>query len=170
MTGPILFRCAIAAVLLLAPVELFAAPKSAGANSSATVLHPVTLVKNQDMDFGILAVNASGTAVLDPATSTMSTTGGMIVLGGTPAAALFTGAASGGSVVNIKLPNQSVTLTRVGGTETMALSNFTLDGPSKRVMAKSTSFQFHVGATLSAAAGQVEGSYIGTFNVTAQYQ
>lgn len=171
MTGPVLFRSVIAAALLVAaPSALFAAPKSAPGKASATVLHPITLVKNQDMDFGILAVTTSGTAVLDPATSTISTTGGVIQLGGTPAAALFTGAASGGSVVNIKLPTQSVTLTRIGGTETMALSNFTLDGPSKRVMAQSLSFQFHVGGTLAVAAGQVEGSYAGTFTVTAQYQ
>jgi hypothetical protein len=170
MTGPILFRGTIAAALLLAPSILLASPKSAGANGSATVLHPITLVKNQDMDFGILAAPAGGTAVLDPASSTVSTTGGVLALGGTPAAALFTGAASGGSVVNIKLPNQSVNLTRVGGTETIALSNFTLDGPSKRTMAKASSFQFHVGGTLTVAAGQVEGSYVGTFSVTAQYQ
>lgn len=170
MTGPVFIRSLAAAALLLAPSPLFAAPASTGGQGSATVLHPITLVKNQDMDFGILAVATSGTAVLDPATSTISTTGGVTALGGTPAAALFTGAASGGSVVNIKLPTQSVTLTLVGGTQTMTLSNFTLDGPSKRTMAKSSSFQFHVGGTLTVPTGQVEGSYVGTFSVTAQYQ
>jgi hypothetical protein len=170
MTGHILFRGTFAAALLLAPTTLVAAPKSAGANGSATVLHPITLVKNQDMDFGILAAPSAGTAVLDPATGTVSTTGGVLALGGTPAAALFTGAASGGSVVNIKFTNQTVNLTRVGGTETIPLSNLTLDGPSKRTMAKTSSFQFHVGGTLTLAAGQAEGSYIGTFTVTAQYQ
>ena len=170
MTGPLLFRSMIAAALLAAPSSLVAAPKSATANSSAILVHPVTLVKNQDMDFGILAVNTSGTAVLNPATSVISTTGGVTARGGTPAAALFTGAASGGSVVNIKLSNQSAALTRVGGTETITLSNLTLDGPSKRVMAQSSSFQFHVGGTLTLSTGQAEGSYIGTFSVTAQYQ
>jgi hypothetical protein len=170
MTGTFLFRGTIAAALLLAPPALYAAPKSAGANGKVTVLHPVTLVKNQDMDFGILAVTVAGTAVLDPATGKVSTTGGVTALGGTPAAALFTGAASGGSVVNIKFTNQTITLTRVGGTETLSLSNLTMDGPSKRTMAKTSSFQFHVGGTLTVPAGQVEGSYAGSFDVTAQYQ
>jgi len=170
MTSPFLFRSSIVAALLLAPSVLSAAPKSAGAKGSATVLHPVTLVKNQDMDFGILAVTVAGTAILDPTTSGVSTTGGVIRLGGTPAAALFTGAASGGSVVNIKFTNQAITLTRVGGAETLSLSNLTMDGPSKRVMAKTSSFQFHIGGTLTVPAGQVEGSYIGSFDVTAQYQ
>lgn len=170
MTWSFLLRGLSVAALLLAPSSLFASPKAASANTSTTVLRPLSLVKNRDMDFGYLSATTSGTAVLDPATGTISTTGGVTLLGGSPAAALFTGAASGGSVVNIKLPNQAVTLTRVGGTETMSLSNFTLDGPSKRVMAKSASFQFHVGGTLTLSAGQVEGSYVGTFSVTAQYQ
>jgi hypothetical protein len=170
MNGSILLRGTIAAAFVLAPSILFAAPKSAPANGSATILHPITLVKNQDMDFGILAATTAGTAVLDPATGTVSTTGGVLALGGAPAAALFTGAASGGSVVNIKLSNQTFNLTRIGGSETIALSNLTLDGPSKRAMAKTSSFQFHVGGTLTLGAGQVEGSYVGTFTVTAQYQ
>jgi hypothetical protein len=170
MTRPVPFRGAIAAALLLAPSGAFAVPKSAGAKGSVTVLHPVTLVKNQDMDFGILAVGASGTAVLNPATGVVTPTGGVTVLGGTSQAALFTGAASGGSVVNIKFTNQAITLTRVGGSETLSLSNLTMDGPSKRTMAKTDSFQFHVGGTLTVPAGQVEGSYIGSFDVTAQYQ
>jgi hypothetical protein len=170
MARTLLLRGATAAALLLAPSALFAAPKSAGARGSATVLHPVTLVKNQDMDFGILAVTTGGTAVLDPATGKVTPSAGVTVLGGTSAAALFTGAASGGSVVNIKFTNQAITLTRVGGTETLSLSNLTMDGPSKRTMAKTDSFQFHVGGTLTVSAGQVQGSYVGRFDVTAQYQ
>jgi hypothetical protein len=171
MTGPFSFRSLVAAALLASAWKpLAAAPKSASSSSTATLLRPLTLVKGQDMDFGILAVTTAGTAVIDPVTNTESVTGGVTKLGGTPTSALFTGAASGGSVVNIKFPSNSVTLTRVGGTETMTLSNFTLDGPSKRTMAKSASFQFRVGGTLNIAAGQVEGSYVGTFSVTAQYQ
>jgi len=170
MTRTLLLRSTICAALLLAPSAIFAAPKSASAKGSATVLHPLTLVNNQDMDFGILAVTTGGTAVLDPSTGIVSPSGGVTVLRGTSTAALFTGAASGGSVVNIKLSNQSVNLTRIGGTEKIVLSSLTLDGPSKRTMAKASSFQFHVGGTLTIPAGQAEGSYTGTFSVTAQYQ
>jgi hypothetical protein len=71
--------------------------------------------------------------------------------------------------VNIKIPNNSVTLKRVGGTETMTVSNFTLQGQSKRTLAKAQSFTFRVGGTLNVAANQVEGVYTGTFDVTVQY-
>jgi hypothetical protein len=99
----------------------------------------------------------------------MSTTGGVTFLYGTPHAAIFRGRADGGKVVNIKVPNGGVNLTRVGGTETILLNNFTLDGQSKRTMAQAGTFDFKVGATLRPAAGQVEGLYTGTFDVTIQY-
>jgi hypothetical protein len=91
-------------------------------------------------------------------------------VGGTPHCAQFLGAAQSNSVVNLKVPKQPVTLTRVGGTETMTATNFTLQGGlSKKVLAKLESFTFRVGATLNVAAGQVEGTYLGTFDVTVQY-
>lgn len=145
MAGQIPFRNLIAAALLAwASVPVAAAPKSASSSSRATILRPLTLVKSEDMDFGILAVTTAGTAVIDPVTNSESVTGGVTKLGGTPTSALFTGAASGGSVVNIKFPSNSATLTRVGGAETITLNNFTLDGPSKRTMAQSTSRSLHL--------------------------
>jgi hypothetical protein len=159
----------IAALSLTAPTALSAAAPTVNAGSQAILLHPLTLLKVEDMEFGALAVTGAGTAVMNPATNTMSTTGGVLAMTSARHAALFAGAASGGAVVNIKLPKNSITLTRVGGTETMTLSNFTLDGPTKRVMAKSGSFEFRVGGTLNVAANQVEGDYVGTFVVTAQY-
>ena len=95
--------------------------------------------------------------------------GGALLLGGTPHSALFTGAAGTSSVVNIKIPKQPITLTRIGGTETMSVSKFTLQGLDKRFVAKQVAFDFRVGATLSVGANQVEGTYTGTFDVTVQY-
>ena len=71
--------------------------------------------------------------------------------------------------VNIKVPSRAVLLTRVGGTQTIALDNFTLDGQSKRTLARAGVFEFAVGATLRPAANQMEGVYAGTFEVTIQY-
>jgi hypothetical protein len=164
------FRRIVAAALFMsASAALPAATPPTEANGTAILLRPLTLLKVDDMEFGGLTVAAAGTAVIDPATNVMTTTGGVIAMTGTRHAALFAGAASGGAVVNIKIPKNPISLTRVGGTETMTLSNFTLDGPTKRVMAKSGSYQFRVGGTLTVAANQVPGDYVGTFDVTAQY-
>jgi len=140
------------------------------ATGNATIIRPLTITKVKDMDFGFLATSTAGTAVLDPDTDSLSVTGGVTLVGGSAHSAEFVGAAQSNSVVNIKVPKQPSTLTRVGGTETMTASNFTLQGGlSKRALAKADSFTFRVGATLNVAGGQAEGTYIGTFDVTVQY-
>ena len=67
------------------------------------------------------------------------------------------GRLSESSVVNIKIPKQPVTLTRVGGTQTMTVSTWTLDGPQNRKFPQNAAFNFAVGATLTVAAGQDSG-------------
>jgi hypothetical protein len=172
MLGPV--RPLLLTVLplaLLAQAAALAAPVSPPARppAQAFLLKPLTLTKLADMDFGDLAVTTAGTAVINPVTDTMATTGGVLAAGGIPHAAVFRGVAQGSSVVNIKVPNRAQTLTRVGGTETIVIDNFTLDGQSKRAMAAAGVFDFKVGATLRPAAGQAEGIYTGTFDVTIQY-
>jgi hypothetical protein len=167
-------RPLLAAVLplaLLAPATASAAPVAPPAKPAgqAALLKPLTLTKLADIDFGYLGVIASGTAVINAVTDTMTVTGGVLRLGGTPHAALFRGVAQGNSVVNIRIPNGGINLTRVGGTQTILLNAFTLDGQSKRAMAQAGVFDFKVGATLQPTAGQVEGVYTGTFDVTIQY-
>jgi hypothetical protein len=172
MLGPV--RPLLLTVLplaLLAPAAALAAPVSPPASPSAkaALLKPLTLIKIANMDFGNLGVISSGTAVINPVTDSLGTTGGVTFLGGSPHAAIFRGRADGGKVVNIKVPNGGINLTRVGGTETILLNAFTLDGQSKRTMAQAGTFDFKVGATLRPTAGQVEGVYTGTFDVTIQY-
>ena len=156
---------------LFAGASAHAAPVAAPAPSAGEVqlLRSLTLTKLADMEFASLAAVQAGTAVIDPVTDTMSTTGGVGRLAGTPHAAEFRGVASGSSVVIIRIPNKAVTLTRSGGSETMRVDNFTLDGQSKRTMAQAGVFTFKVGGTLRVSAGQVEGLYTGTFDVTVQY-
>jgi hypothetical protein len=164
-----LLRLALTALLVAAPWPLLAATPATQATGRADLLHPLTLQKVEDMDFATIIVSGAGTAVIDPSTNTMATTGGALLAAGTPHAAHFRGAASSNAVVIIKLPKQPVTMTRVGGTQTISLSKFTLDGPSKRTMAQIPTFEFRVGGTITLAAGQAQGTYVGTFDVTAQY-
>ena len=167
-------RLSLAAALplaLLAPAAGRAAPVSPPAPPSgkASLMRPLTLTKLNDMDFGSLGVTANGTAVINPVTDTMTTSGGVLRLGGTPRAATFRGVAQGSAVVIIRIPNGGINLVRAGGTETILLNAFTLDGQSKRTMAKAGVFDFKVGATLRPTAGQADGLYTGTFDVTIQY-
>lgn len=159
----LLLACALAAPAL-------AATPSVNATATTAILHPINVIKRHDLDFGYVASGmAVGTVVIDPETDTISATGGAMLLGGSPRAAAFIGAAGSSNVVNIKIPKQPITLTRSGGTQTMTVNKFTLQGLDKRTVARAVAFEFRVGATLNVAANQMEGLYVGTFDVTVQY-
>jgi hypothetical protein len=162
-------RLFAAALALCAPAAAGAVTPVTQATVNANIIHPLTVTKLKDMDFGYLAAATAGTAVLEPNADAFSTTGGATPVGGTPHCAEFLGAAQSNAVVIIQVPKQPITLTRVGGTQTMTVSNFTLQGLSKRAIAKAASFTFRVGGTLNVPANPVEGTYVGTFSVTVQY-
>ena len=147
-----------------APVR--ASPKAKG---QVTLVKPLTLQRINDMDFAWLGVTTGGTATIDPISGALSVSGGLIPLGGTPSPARYAGAASKSTVVNIKVPRQAVPITRVGGTETLMVGNFTLDGQDKRTLAQSGSFIFAVGAQITVPAGTLDGVYTGEIDVTIQY-
>lgn len=172
-----MFRCStlLLALVAVAPAGLAtsagAQPVGASEKAQARValIYPLTVVKKSDMDFGYLSAVGAGTAVLEPNSNALSTTGGVTALGGDPTSAVFIGSSQSAAVVNIKVPKQPIILTRVGGTETMRVDNFTLEGQDKRTLAKMSNFEFRVGGTLRVNANQVEGFYTGTFDVTVQY-
>ena len=162
----------LAGLLLMSlPAAGWAAPETASIQSEARLLllRPLTLVKTDDMDFATLGITTGGTATIDPVNGTMTVTGGVTHLAGTPSPARYAGAASKRTVVNIKLPKQPIQIRRVGGTETLTVSNFTLDGQDKRDLAAATSFRFAVGARITVPAGTADGVYAGDFDVTVNY-
>lgn len=171
MVQRILLALATLLAALAVPAIASAAPQAAAplADASAALMKPLTLRKLRDLDFGTLGVTTAGTAVVNPVTETLSVAGGVTALGGAPHSARFAGATTSSAVVNIKVPNSPVFITRSGGTETIRVDSFTLDGQSKRTMAQAGVFEFNVGATLRPVANQVEGVYSGTFEVTIQY-
>jgi hypothetical protein len=163
---------ASAALLLPAPAPLLAAAPAAQADAGAIVLRPLSLLKKTNMDFGTLATSpVAGTATINAVTGAVTTTGGVTALpiGTAPSAAAFVGAGSRNAPYQIRIPKVPVTLTRVGGTETMTVTNWTLDGPSNRKVGVNQAFEFHVGGQLIVAANQAGGTYVGTFDVTVHY-
>ncbi len=133
------------------------------------LIKPLSLVRVNDMDFATLGVTTGGTATIDPVGGTMTVTGGLLHLAGTPAPARYSGAALKRTVVNIRVPKQPVLIRRLGGTETLTVSNFTLDGQDKRNLADAAYFTFAVGARVTIPAGTVDGVYSGDIDVTVQY-
>lgn len=168
---PVLFPAFSGPLLLCAAAAATAAPMAPDRNATGTVriVAPAEVRKLQDLDFASLTVTAAGTAIVDPNTDAMTTTGGVIHVAGTPYAALFEGISPIRGVVIVRIPRQPATLTRVGGTETMTVSNWTISGNARRTVAEQEPFNFKVGGTLYVNANQVEGTYVGTFAVEVQY-
>jgi hypothetical protein len=158
-----------ATTLLLCSAEAGAVSATSNATGTATVLHPLTVVKASDLDFGNVIVRGAGTVIMDPASGGLTTSATLTPAGGTPHPAKFTTTGSRNSIVLIHVPTSPTTLTRVGGTETMTVSNWTQDGPVNRRFSTSQTFDFQVAGQLNVAAGQADGNYTGTFTITVQY-
>lgn len=152
-----------------APADAAPVAPDKDATASVSIHFPATLRKLEDLHFAYLAVTAAGTATVDPNTDLMTTTGGVLHLSGLPYSALFEGVAPSGGVVIIRIPRDPITVTRVGGTETMIVSDWTVSGNGRRTVVSQEPFTFQVGGTLYVNAGQAEGLYTGTFTVDIQY-
>lgn len=169
MPSRVRLRCFLGLLSLLVPAAAQGAPAIRSATSRAAVLNPLSVLKRADLDFGTLAVAGAGTAIVNPVNGALTTTGAITRVGTSAHPATFTGTGSKNSVVHIRVPTAPITVTRVGGTETMTVSTWTLDGSANRKIPPSDVFNFAVGATLNVAAAQAPGTYVGTFNVTVQY-
>ena len=158
-----------ASVALASRATAAPTPPDRAATAAATIYAALGLQNDKGLDFGMATVTAAGTIVLDPNTDALTATGGVVPVGGTPHAALFEGIAPTGKIVIVRLPKTATTLTRIGGTETMTVDKWTIDGTNRRTVQSKTAFTFRVGGTLHVNANQAEGWYIGTFTVDVQY-
>ncbi|HEY0626302.1 MAG TPA: DUF4402 domain-containing protein [Allosphingosinicella sp.] len=165
------WSCCAALLLGTAFAAPAAAAPVASAQAKAQVLQPLTLMNTSPLSFGSFSAGASpGTVIINPDTGTRTVTGGVVEMGGEISAARFAGTTVGNKDVKVTTPRSNITLTRVGGTETMTLSGFTIEGGSNRVAPVNGQFSFRIGGTLAVSAGQPDGAYEGTFEITANYQ
>lgn len=174
MSGfPLLRAFALMALVAAPGIARAAPPQSFAPNKNATgttnIILPAQITKLNDMDFGCLTVTTAGTAVIDSNTDAVTSTGGVLFAGCSPHAAQFGAVSPSRTVVRIQLPNKAATLTRVGGTETMTLDTWSINGATTRNVTAHETFQFKVGGTLHVGANQVEGTYAGTFDVMINY-
>jgi hypothetical protein len=167
-----LFCAAMAFALSFGAPEAHAAPvhPDKQARGSARIVNGIFVRNLKELNFATLAAwGPAGTAVVNPDTDAMTTTGGVTYLSGFAYAALFEAVSPTRGVVIIRIPSKPAVVTRVGGTETMTVDTWTLSGNSRRVVTAKETFSFKVGGTLRVNANQAEGTYVGTFEVDIQY-
>lgn len=148
------------------------AQATTSATASATIVTPISILKNVDMNFGNVAVTANAGTVILANDGTRTKSGGVTLPAttGTVSAANFTVSGTPGYAYSITLPSSNVVLT--SGTNTMNASLFTCNVPlTSGLLAGDGTQVLKVGATLGVNANQPAGTYItGTgFDVTVNY-
>lgn len=154
------------------------APATPGTDANATmnVYRSLKITKVSDLNFGsILKPTATGGNILVNATTGARTkSGGDAILIGTAASrAQFTVDGEGGRVIGISVtPANPVTLTRVGGAQTLALTwtrsptgNLTLGGSA----GTAGTGTFGIGGSIPLTTTTMNGQYNGTINITFNY-
>ena len=158
-----------ASVIVLAAASTSSfAQATATASAAATIITPISITKNVDMNFGNIAVSASvsGTVVLAPAgTRTTGGSGGVTLPSttGTVASAQFTVSGQVSYTYAITLPT-SATLTD-GSSHTMTVSSFTSNPSSTGTLSSGGTQTLYVGATLAVSAAQAAGTYTNSTGV-----
>lgn len=144
---------------------------TATATATGTIVTPIAITNSGDMNFGNVAVSASGgTVILAPA-GTRTTTGGVTLpaVPGTVTAAHFAISGTAAYTYSITLPTTATTVT--SGSDIMTVNAFTSNPGTTGTLSAAGTQTVDVGATLNVAAGQAAGIYVsGTpFDVTVNY-
>lgn len=162
-----------ALVLAGAAVSVNAYAASATANGTATIITPIGIAKNVDLDFGAMASPAAAGTVVVAASSagTRSATGVVLVNTDAGSAAKFTVTGESGTSYTLTLPSAAATITHtVDNTKTMTIDTWTssLAALTSGSLASGTEVVY-VGGKLHVGASQATGSYTGTFSVAVEY-
>jgi hypothetical protein len=152
---------------------------SSSATETATIIRPITSVKNSDLSFGsiIRPSSGSGTVTLSAANArTLTGTGAFWLVSPASTVASFTISGEGGSAFTLSV-DATDTMTNAGaggGTLTVTTAN---DAGCTSACALSGAFgdvadgtlTFHVGGAFPIANNTATGVYTGTLNITATY-
>lgn len=139
---------------------------TASADARANILEQVTVTNTSDLDFATIVTGVSaGTVVVDSAGA--ATCSATLVCSGTTTAAGFSVVGTTGQTVTIDADATS-TLTNIGGNAMVA--TLTESATTMSISGVAATDVFTVGGSLAVGAGQADGVYTGTFDVTVNYQ
>jgi hypothetical protein len=166
----------IASVLVVISINSFA-QVTASATATATIVTPIAITKDANMNFGNLAVSAGGGGVvtMTPSGSPVRTQIGGVTfpaVTGTVQAAYFLVTGTPDYTYSITLPSTNHMITRIGFTEQMIVNAFTSNPSPTGVLDGSGNGSFYVGANVIVAGGQAAGVYTSTgagFDVIVNY-
>lgn len=141
----------------------------AAAPAKAVTLRPLSIVNTEDLNFGtIIRGTTAGTVIINPNTSARTKTGGPVLAGGNPRAGQFV--TYGGPLQTLQVNRGPLpVLARVGGGASMNVTQLTLDGPVIRFLNAAGVVVLNIGGTLAVGANQLDGDYLGTYQIIVTY-
>ena len=159
----------LAATMLAAIYSQTALAADVTGTATAEVLAPLGITQTTEMDFGTVAGETASatTVVLTTAGATSSIDGAFT--SGTTAAGVFAVTGEASQAYSITLPADS-TVTLTGAGAPMAVDGFNHDAVASPALDGTGNDSFNVGATLTIGAGQLAGTYNGSYTVTVDYQ
>jgi hypothetical protein len=144
---------------------------TATASATGTIVTPIAISKTQDLNFGNVAVSATGGNVILAPAGSRSVTGGVTLpaVAGTVTEARFTITGVANYTYSITLPTTDQYVFK--GTDQMTVSAFTSNPSTTGTLDGTGSQTLKVGATLQVNANQAAGTYTTTtpFQVTVNY-
>jgi hypothetical protein len=148
-----------------------AATPSANANATAKIYKPLTISKQQDLDFGTIVLagaSFSGEVVtLDTAGSvTCGSGGGNLTCGGAPTAAKFHLVGSNNANVTVSSPAFNLT----GPSTLLVTPSSVSQTVNLGAAGLTTGYDVFLGGSITLASSTPDGVYSGTWTVTADYQ
>ncbi len=135
----------------------------------------VNISKNSELLFGDFTAGTTQSQFrMDPDSgSIIPISGNAVPLGGTQTAASFTAFGTPFETVRMTVSQNRIDLTRINGTETMRVDQFRFDGGNgtrNRTFNASGSIEYKLGGRLTINPNQVGGAYVGSFNISIDYQ
>lgn len=153
-----------------------AADAASGSGQSRTEINQgVNITKNADLHFGNFAAGTSQSRfTIDPDNDALiQLSGNAVSLGGTRSAAWFSAYGTPLERVRMTVSQNQIDLIRVGGAQTMRVDQFRFNGGNgtrNRNLSAGGSVDYKLGGRLTINANQAAGAYVGTFNITIDYQ
>lgn len=176
-------RLCTAGALLLAFAGFAVTPAwaddAASPESHVIVLRPLSIIKDKDLDFGLIVPGTSlGYVVLAPE-GTVTSSGGIVALAGQTQPATFYGYGTYRQYLRLSVSTNNVQLRRNGGPQTMRLDQLLISSNPPTTLTTTPRlfyigsldgfFSFALGGRLRVGANQRPGEYVGTFDVNIEY-
>ena len=171
MKNAVIFAGAVAALALTSvPASAAPTPATTQATATARIYTPLTLTSVRDLDLGTIVLSGTGTYTdtvgIDQA-GTFSCGSGNLTCSGATQTAQYT--ATGTMDQNLTV-SVSPTIALVNQTQTSADLTLTVDAPGTVTLDSAGTVTFDVGGSIDVSDSTVDGVYVGTFDVAADYQ